>query len=70
MRTMSEFIEIEGYPCKYHSDYYGWHLYRAWDIPHNHGKMLYFATTDKGDLLGAKNLDGIKERVREVGRLD
>lgn len=50
--------------CKYHSTYYGWRLYRAWNVKENHGKMKYFAVSPMNDLVRSKNLDGIKEQVR------
>lgn len=52
---------ISGDYCKFHSDYKGWELYRAWNIPGGHGKMRYFAVKD-GDVREARNLSGIKEK--------
>lgn len=61
---------IMNYPCRFHSMYKGWELYRAWDIVNDHGRMLYFASgiTPEGGLtiLQAGNLSGIKKRVSEV----
>ena len=59
-----EYVGIGGEYCKYHSTYYGWKLYRAWNIKDNHGKMKYFAVSPMNDLVRAKNLDGIKAQVR------
>ena len=50
--------------CKFHSKYKGWKLYRAWNVRENHGKMLYFATSPKNDILMSRNLSGIKAKVR------
>lgn len=65
-----ELTLIMNYPCKFHSMYKGWEIYRAWDIVNDHGRMLYFASgiTPEGGLtiLQAKNLSGIKARVSEV----
>ena len=62
----SEFLHIGDVYYKYHSTYYGWKLYRAWDLFGNHGKMNYLAISSKMDALRAKNLSGIKDAVREV----
>lgn len=65
-----ELILIMNYPCRFHSEYKGWEIYRAWDIMNDHGRMLYFASgiTPEGGLtiLQAKNLSGIKKKVSEV----
>lgn len=65
-----ELTLIMNYPCRFHSVYKGWEIYRAWDIVNDHGRMLYFASgiTPEGGLtiLQAKNLSGIKARVSEV----
>lgn len=65
-----ELTLIMNYPCRFHSEYKGWEIYRAWDIVNDHGRMLYFASgiTPEGGLtiLQAKNLSGIKARVSEV----
>ena len=52
---------ISGDYCKFHSKYKGWDLYRAWNIPENHGKMRYFAVKDD-EIREAKNLSEIKDR--------
>ena len=65
-----ELTIIMNYPCRFHSMYKGWEIYRAWDIANDHGKMLYFASgiTPKcgHTILQAGNLSGIKKRVSEV----
>lgn len=65
---MSDVTYIDGEYCKHHSTLYGWDIYRAWNLRENHGKMRYFAVRDKMSI-EAKNLSGIKDRIRrEVGR--
>ena len=50
---------ISGDRCKFHSNYKGWKLYRAWDVSEDHGKMRYFAVKDE-EIREARNLSGIK----------
>lgn len=58
------YTRIRGETCKLHlkRPYKGWTIYRAWNIPENHGKMKYFAVKD-GYIKSARNLSGIKEEV-------
>lgn len=63
-----ETTEKEGYEvieneyCKYHSTYKKWKIYRAWNIPENHGKMKYFAL-QYSKILRADNLMSIKDKI-------
>lgn len=63
------FTTIERTTCKFHSNYKGWAIYRAWDIVEDHGRMLYFGVgiTDRGlTTVKARNLDGVKAAISEV----
>lgn len=59
MEKMDGYKVISGDYCKFHSNYKGYEIYRAWNILEGHGKMRYFAVKD-GDIREAKNLSGIK----------
>ena len=61
MEEMDGYKAISGDYCKFHSNYKGYEIYRAWNIPENHGKMRYFAVRD-GEVIEARNLSGIKAK--------
>lgn len=52
-----------------HSEYFGYEIFREWDDFEDHGKMSYLARRITGNTvteLFAKNLTGIRKRVREA----
>lgn len=59
------YTKIRGEMCKKHGPYKKWMIYRAWNVPDNHGKMKYFAVKN-GEVLSSGNLSGIKYCVSQV----